>query len=136
VSKKKDGNGFIDASQIRFSIIKQRGSPTEATTMSGHKVFKEKEILCPNPLNPDPDAMQKDIIMVKCIDYHDEHFVYLDPENKPGGWFAWCTCGSPAVIIYGVEAYAGGTEGMTLICFFHGQFGRHVTSISNKRFVS
>lgn len=132
MSKKK--SGFIDPSQIKFSIIKQRGSPTEATTMSGKKVFKEDHIVCPNPMNPNPEAQSRDLIMVKCMDYHDEHFVYLDPENKPGGWFAWCTCGSPAVITYGSSAYRGETKSMALVCFFHAQFGRHVTSLSNKRF--
>lgn len=124
----------INASEIRFSIIKQRGSPTEAMTMDGRKVFKEDHIVCQNPLNPDPETMKKDLIMVKCVDYHGEHFVYMDPVNKVGGWFAWCTCGSPAVIIYGMSAYSGMTDSMMLACFFHAQFGRHVTTVSNKRF--
>ncbi len=125
----------IDASEIRFSIIKQRGSPVEATTMDGHKVFKQDHIVCQNPLNPDPERMKKDLIMVRCIDYHDEHFVYMDPVNKIGGWFAWCTCGSPAVITYGMSAYSGMTDSMVLTCFFHAQFGRHVTTVSNKRLI-
>jgi len=131
VSKKK---GF-DPSQISFSVIKQRGDPKHAMTMEGHRVEKQEFVFVENPLNPDPEAMKSDIIPVRCMDYHNEHFVYLDPVNKKGRWFAWCTCGSPAVIIYDQAALAGrSTKSMALICFFHGQFGRHVTSETNKRF--
>lgn len=131
MSKKKTKP--IDPADIKFSIIKQRGSPTEAMTMDGYKVYKREHIVCQNPLNPDPESIS-DPVMVNCIDYHGEHFVYMDPVNKAGGWFAWCTCGSPAVIIYGMSAYSGMTDSMMLACFFHAQFGRHVTSETNKRF--
>jgi len=124
----------IDPSKISFSVIKQRGTPNEAVTMDGHKVYRQDSVLVENPLNPDPEARKNDIIEVKCIDYHDEHFVYLDPVNKPNRWFAWCTCGSPAVIVYGNTAYKGMTNEMFLVCFFHARFGRHVTSFTNKRF--
>jgi len=132
VKRKKKKSTPIDVSKIGFSVIKQRGSPTEATTLDGVKVYKQEHIVCENPLNPNPEAV-KDPIMVKCIDYHGEHFVYLDPVNKKNRWFAWCTCGSPAVIVYGMTAYSGMTDSMALICFFRGKFGRNVSDVTNKR---
>lgn len=102
-----------------FNIIKHRGDPTHAVTLDNHKVEKTDKVFI-----PEMGAF------VRCMDYHGEHFVYLDPEcypphNRQGRWFAMCTCGSPAVIV-GQDAYK--TEGGFLACYFHAQFGRHVTS--------
>ena len=105
-----------------FSIIKQRGSPTQAITADGRKVEKEEWVVTENPWDPN---IPRELMKVECIDYHNEHFVYLDPLNVKNRWFAWCTCGSPAVII-APEAYK--TDNPMLACFFHGQYGRHVTS--------
>jgi hypothetical protein len=132
--KKKGGNGKgkIDPSQISFSVIKQRGSPTTATTLEGYKVEKLKYIYCENPFDPhevgDPE---KEMIQVLCIDYHNEQFVYMNPDNRRGTWFAYCTCGSPAVIIDN-DPYKTEENFHQLACFFHMQFGRHVVSSERK----
>ena len=108
----------IDPKDMKFSIIKNRGDPKSATTLSGHRVEKEENVICEDPWDVN---VPRRMIQIKCMDYHMEHFVYLDPA-KPGeksSWFAWCTCGAPAVII--------GMENPTLVCFFHTQFSRHVT---------
>lgn len=107
---------------ISFSVIKQRGSPKEATTVDGIKVHKQDSVVCENPFDTN---IPRELVKIECVDYHNEHFVYLDPVNKRGRWFAWCTCGSPSVII-AREAYK--TENPMLACYFHAQFGRHVTS--------
>ena len=87
-----------------FNIIKHRGDPTTAMTLSGHPVKKEEFVYIKVP-TPIGNYEAGDWMMVKCADYHNEHFVYLDPlffvdgpEGK-GHWFAMCTCGAPAVII-------------------------------------
>jgi len=125
MTKKKKGTP-IDLSRTGFSVIKQRGSPTEAVTLDGLKVRKQDEVYCENPFNPNPEARQKDIIRVRCVDYHNEHFVYLEPNLKKVRWFAWCTCGSPAVIVRGSDVYDK-RPGVFLGCMFHMSFGRHVT---------
>ncbi|MCK5548801.1 MAG: hypothetical protein KAI64_07280 [Thermoplasmata archaeon] len=89
-----------------FNIIKKRGSPTEATTAAGDKVKKEPFLIVPSPHNPDT------LVTIQCADYHEEHFVYLDPlffiDLKPDDprkiWWAMCTCGSPAVVVGGTTA--------------------------------
>jgi hypothetical protein len=83
-----------------YNIIALRGDPTTATTLSGHKVEKKDRVIIPSPFDGQ-------MITLKCADYHNEHFVYIDPmfeKELPKGekkryWFAMCTCGSPAVII-------------------------------------
>jgi hypothetical protein len=88
-----------------YNIIKHRGSPTEATTAAGHKVTKQEFIVTPSPFNVDQ------IVTIQCADYHDEHFVYLDPlffEDIPPDsgmavWWAMCTCGSKAIVIGGAD---------------------------------
>lgn len=99
-----------------FNIVRQRGSPTEVILKSGHKVEKQDYVFFQMP-NPDASG-PGDFMMVKCADYHGEHFVYLDPlydtppaqinPNKKttgrGHWFAMCTCGSPSVMVGPAEA--------------------------------
>ena len=95
-----------DETPTSYNIIKTRGSPTEATTESGHHVSKEDFVIIPSPF----DVSQ--MVTVQCADYHNEHFVYIDPlfflELKPDDprkfWFAMCTCGSKAVIVGGGDA--------------------------------
>lgn len=123
---KKGNGGPVDLTKISFSVIRQRGDPKTAKTLDGFTVHKEKEIYCENPFNPDEEARKTDFIRVKCIDYHNEHFVYLDPNLKALRWFAWCTCGSAAVIVRGSEVYDK-TPGIFLGCFFHMTFRRHAT---------
>lgn len=107
-------NGKEFNPNISFSIIKQRGDPKTATTLDGHVVHKEEKVFVPEWNR-----------WVACADYHGEHFVYLDPSDKPGRWFAMCTCGSPAVIV-GKDVYKG-EQGM-LVCHFHAAQGYHQTS--------
>ena len=126
--KKKGGNGSIDPSQIKFSVIKQRGSPTTAVTEDGKKVEKLEHVYCENPFDPrESGDPEKEMIQVVCVDYHNEHFVYMNPTNKVGTWFAFCTCGSPAVIIDN-EPYRTDKSFYQLACFFHMEFGRHTVS--------
>lgn len=100
---------------MSFSIIKHRGDPNSATTLDGHKVYKRESVYIPEMGGK-----------VRCAPYS-SHFVYLDPSNKAGRWFAMCTCGSPAVIT-GYKAYkrdASSNEGAMLICKYHGDYGHH-----------
>lgn len=71
---------------------------------------------------------------VKCIDY-DNHFVALvdNFEKYHGAWFAYCSCGAPAVVL-GYNAYKHGASassgegivpGEMLACYAHIQFGKH-----------
>lgn len=99
-----------------FNIIKHRDGPTKVILKSGHKVTKENYIYFQAP-NADASA-PGDWMMVKCADYHGEHFVYLDPLYNTdalhadpdkritgrGHWFAMCSCGSPAVVVGPTEA--------------------------------
>jgi hypothetical protein len=114
-------NGDEKRYKQEFSIIKQRGSPTKATTLDGHKVEKQEWVVCENPFD---NKVPPEMVKIQCMDYHNEHFVYLDPVNVKNRWFAWCTCGSPAVII---EPAAYKTDNLRMACYFHAQFGRHVT---------
>lgn len=92
------GNG--DGPNTVFNIVRFRGDPKKATTLSGHTVEKKERVIIPSPFDGS-------MITLKCADYHNEHFVYIDPmfdQELPKGetkryWFAMCTCGSPAVII-------------------------------------
>jgi hypothetical protein len=111
-----NGNGF-DPSKVSFSIIKHRGDPKSALTEDGIRVFKEDSVISDDPYDSNVPPRK---IEVRCMDYHMEHFVYIDPVQKTGRWFAWCTCGSPAVIV--------GMEDPLLVCFFYTKFGRHVVA--------
>lgn len=94
-----------DQKPTSFNIIKHRGSPTSAVTASGHTVTKQEFVIIPSPYNPD------ELTTVQCADYHDEHFVYIDPmmyaeleaDSPERYWFAMCTCGSPAIIVGGAD---------------------------------
>jgi hypothetical protein len=112
----------------RFNIIKHRGDPKEATTLSGHTVKKEEFVYLRVPTDMSAHLHEGDWMMVKCADYHNEHFVYVNPlylldtEEGKNQWFALCTCGSPAVIINPKdaaltheEAYAGNM----LVCYVY-----------------
>ena len=128
---KKGNGGPVDLSKISFSIIRQRGDPKVAKTLDGFTVEKRDMIFCENPFNPDEEERKKDIIKVLCVDYHNEHFVYLDPNTKAFRWFAWCTCGSAAVIVRGSEVYDR-KPGLFLGCYFDMTFGYHATGKGGK----
>lgn len=102
----------------KFNIIKHRGDPTEAETASGHTVEKQTYVYFRDP--------QGEYQYVRCAQYHNEHFIYVDPvfnEDGPqarGRWFAMCTCGSPAVLVG--EDIGGAVfdpEGKLLVCQEH-----------------
>lgn len=136
-----------------FNIVRQRASPTEIILRSGHKVTKEESVYFRIP-NPDASG-PGDWTMIKCADYHGEHFVYLDPfyniqpdkvdPNKQstgrGHWFAMCTCGSPAVIISPSEAVYedSNAENNLLVCYIYHKtlrengFGTHADQVGRKR---
>lgn len=107
-----------------FNIIKHRGSPTEATTLSGHKVEKQEHVYY---LKPAAGLLPESWVVVQCSDYHGEHFVYCDPlyndnEGKGIGHMAFmCTCGSQAVIVGPKEASLenSGTLEQLLVCFIY-----------------
>ena len=105
---------------IRFSVIRKHNSATEAETLDGLIVKKQKWILFDNEL-------------VFCADYG-VHFLYEDISGKPFRWIQMCTCGSNAVCV-GYNAYkqdasvttaAESTDpGKMFVCFIHATTGRH-----------
>jgi len=120
-----------------FNIIKHRGNPETATTLGGVKVQKSEYVYY---RRPDDGLM----MAVKCADYHNEHFLYANPDfndGKLGAWFAMCTCGSPAVLIG--EGLSGGPDmaghaNQLLVCYVHqtslkaSGIGRHATGDGRK----
>lgn len=89
-----------------YNIIKHRGSPEEAITLSGHRVEKQEYVYFKIPEEAQlGNLMGGEWMSLKCADYHMEHFIYIDPvflmegPEATGHWFAMCTCGSPAVIL-------------------------------------
>lgn len=87
-----------------YNIVHTRGDPTHAMTITGHAVEKKDIVIIPSPFDGT-------MITLRCADYHNEHFVYIDPlfsaelpkDEGRSFWFAMCTCGSPAAIIGGGE---------------------------------
>lgn len=123
-----DGNGPKDRAPVSYNIIKSRGDPTTAITLTGHRVEKKPFVIMPNPMDSEGYASKP--MALKCADYHNEHFVYIDPlfekdlpkTEKRRYWFAMCTCGSPAgmigpgdVAIHEGENWDGTQENM-LVC--------------------
>lgn len=118
------------------NIIKHRGDPNKARLKSGHTIEKTEFVVVKD---------EKEVWHTfMCMDYHGEHFVYLDPVNRPGGWFAWCTCGSPAVIISPSTARTLGVTKQIyriLACYHHTNTslaygllkGGHATKWVNKK---
>jgi len=98
-----DGNGK-DFSNFLFNTATRHGSPTKAMTLSGHEVEKQETIYFKIPASLG-QLKAGSWISLKCADYHNEHFLYIDPvylmegPEAKGHWFAMCTCGSPAIII-------------------------------------
>jgi hypothetical protein len=105
----------------RFSIIHHYLSPVEAVTEDNITVHREDKVFIPE--------MER---FVMCAP-DDTQFVYMDASNKKGRWFAWCTCGSIAVIT-GANVYkdfgspstgVGVMPGEMLICHHFATFGKH-----------
>ena len=100
----EEANGKPEQAQT-FNVIAHRGDPKIATTISGHHVTKKERVVMPSPF----DGTMITLLMA---DYHEEHFLYIDPlfekdldEKDPRRvWFAMCTCGFPAGIISPADA--------------------------------
>lgn len=107
-----------------FNTATRHGSPTKATILSGHEVEKQDTVYFKVPSGIGK-VKAGEWISLKCADYHNEHFLYIDPvylEEGPqsaGHWFAMCTCGSPAVIIEpGATAdHDSAEQANMLVCF-------------------
>lgn len=144
----------VGKGEWKFNIIRQRASPTEVILQSGHKVEKEDRVYWRKP-NEDASG-PGEWSMVKCADYHGEHFVYIDPvyettpshrhdpDYKPTGrghWFAMCTCGSPAVIVGPKDAALedSGAVEQLLVCYVYHHtldeygFGSHADQAGRRR---
>ena len=118
---------------MSYNIIKSRGDPTSAITLTGHRVEKKAFVIMPNPMDSLGYASKP--MALKCADYHNEHFVYIDPmfavdlpkTETRQFWFAMCTCGSPAGMIGpgDVAIHEGhkwdGTQGNMLVCQYYFQ---------------
>lgn len=94
-----------------FNIIHHRGQPNTAVTLSGHTVKREEKLYLVE-MNTQLGLPS----VLHCAQY-DDHFVYIDPENVAGRWFAMCTCGAPAVIVNSSQ----------LVCYHHASTGHHAT---------
>lgn len=107
----------MDGRPTQFNLIKHRGDPRTALTHSGHTVTKQAYLYFKD--------QEGKFQYVKAADYHNEHFLYVDPlyntDEGMGHWFAMCTCGSIAVLIgEGVSAgiFQSGGEQM-VVCQAH-----------------
>lgn len=117
----------FDMTSSQFNMVKHRGDPKSAITLSGHRVEKQDFVYFNLPA--DIGSLRAGTwVTMKCADYHLEHFIYIDPlylkEGKEGRghWFAMCTCGSPAVIIDPATAVHHGSlgeEGNLLVCYMY-----------------
>lgn len=112
--------------KYRFNIVHHLGEPNVATTPDGVKVHRKKSVWI-DSINGERGRF------VTCVPY-DNHFVFIDPNWKkiPDRWFAFCTCGGPAVIV-GSNAYKkdgspatdSTIKGEMLICYIHSNSGHH-----------
>lgn len=119
-----------------FNIIRVRGTPNwvELDTNNGIiKITRSKEgkVYVPG------DSFER---YVKTADY-DNHFVGLTPnfDKVYGSWFAYCSCGSPAVVV-GHQVYKHGASpgnrddgmvaGEMLVCFSLASDGKHLDGSS------
>lgn len=94
-----------------MNIIKHAGTPQRAQLDDGRVVYRQDKLYFP-PMRA----------MVPCTPY-DDHFIYQS--NKPGSSYL-CTCGSAAVV-------APPDHTGRFVCLFHATYGKHQTSVINKR---
>jgi hypothetical protein len=134
----------------RVNALKHRGDPKSAILESGHTVTKEEYLYFTAPSDgTNPETKQA----VPCMDYHDAHFLYVNPLyelNGPAGYGQvpfMCTCGAMANVISAGEAFRLGlppppnNAKKMVVCEFHTNevvlYGvlqaRHQTSYVNKR---
>lgn len=108
-----------------FNIITNRSSPNEATLSTGEIVEKQEFVffMLPGEVGK---LKAGEWVSIKCADYHNEHFLYIDPvylkdgKEGLGHFFAMCTCGSPAIIIDpSTTAEHGTKEDVNLMVCYH-----------------
>jgi hypothetical protein len=97
---------------MSFNIIKHRGRQDRATTLNNKQVTRQDSLFVPEWR-----------AMVKCAPY-DEHFIYENPDVRPGTSAYMCTCGSAAVVA------PPGPKGL-FVCQMHATTGLHTTSLVN-----
>ncbi len=108
-----------------LNLVKQRNSPTEAVLTNGQLVTKEEFVYFKLP-GEIGKLKAGDWVSIKCADYHNEHFLYIDPVYLVDGklglghWFAMCTCGSPGIILdpHTTEEH-GSKENVNLMVCYH-----------------
>ena len=99
---------------MTFNIIGQMGEVRRAQTPQDVTVYRQEFLY----------AGQFGI--VRCTPYS-EHFIYENPDKRPGTPGHLCTCGSTAVV---ANAY---DEGRMFVCLNHATYGFHQTSQVNKK---
>ena len=121
-----DNGGKKGFAAYSFNIVSKRSSPTTAVTLSGKHVEKQEHVYFKLPGGVGK-LKAGDWISIKCADYHNEHFLYIDPsyllddEDGFGHWFAMCTCGAPAVIIdvHATEEHDSQEVVNLLVCYHY-----------------
>ena len=116
-----------------FKMLRLRGTPrwAEFDTVIGIMRIrrpKDNKVFIPG------DGFSRYVATVDM----DNHFVALNPhfDKIRGSWFAYCSCGSPAVVV-GYNAYKRGASvssasedgmvsGEMLVCYYHAQYGKHM----------
>lgn len=93
----------------RISIIRHRGEPNKATTLSGESVERLSQLFV------DAEGYNR----FYPVTHYDDHFIYDNPTIAQPSFM--CTCGAPAVLVPpdGPEA--------KLVCLYHQQHEVHAT---------
>lgn len=109
----------------KFQLIRVAGQLNQGRTADGITVYRQEKLWV------EGGGDQGRFVMCSPDDIH---FVFIDPRWKkvPGRWFAYCSCGSIAVIT-GSKAYreysspttGGSTKGEMLICKQFLDTGQH-----------
>lgn len=121
------GNGETDMmnySKPKFEIVRHAGQVDVGMTVDGIPVHRQDKIWV--------EEGEKSRFIACPSD--DMHFIFIDPNWKKivGRWFAYCTCGSIAVIVgslaykeYSSPSMEGTIKGEMLICYEYAQTGHH-----------
>lgn len=108
---------MTDYKPTKFHIIRYAGQRDEATTSDGIKVYRKDKVWV-------ADMERGTGRFIACAP-DDTNFIFVDPNwtKVVGRWFAYCSCGSPAVIVgsnaykqYGSYSTEGTIKGELLIC--------------------
>lgn len=106
---------MTDQKPKHFNIIRYAGERDTAVTSDGITVHRQKKVWLEDKENSRWVACAPD----------DDHFVFIDPlwTKIPGRWFAYCSCGSPAILVgsnqykqFGSPAKDSTQKGEMLIC--------------------